>query len=73
MLVAKELRERLSNFCLVTKQTQEQAANGALLEMLDRADSDPVMRQRLDRAKALQQELETLRQELGNIGKGATA
>jgi hypothetical protein len=53
MLVDKELRERLADYCLVTKQTQERAANTALLEMLDRCDADPLMKARLDRAKEL--------------------
>jgi hypothetical protein len=30
MLVDKELRERLADYCLVTKQTQERAANVAM-------------------------------------------
>jgi hypothetical protein len=56
MVVDQEIRERLSLY------PKEKAANQALHEILDRADSDPVMKQRLARAKALQEELETLRQ-----------
>jgi hypothetical protein len=53
MQVDGELRERLANYCLVTKQTQERAANVAMRELLDRCEADPVMRERMDRAKAL--------------------
>lgn len=66
MLVDKKLRARLADYCLVTKQTQEQAANLALTELLERAAKDPAMKARLERVKALQQELEELKQ-------GATA
>jgi hypothetical protein len=34
MLVDVEIRERLSHYCMVTKPTQEKAANVALREML---------------------------------------
>jgi hypothetical protein len=53
MLVDMELREELSYYCMVTKQTQERAANQALKEMLQRIDSDPVMKERIDRAREL--------------------
>ena len=39
MLVDMEIREQLSYYCMVTKQTQEKAANQALREMLERCDS----------------------------------
>lgn len=60
MLVDKEIRERLHYFCMITKQTQERAANQALREMLDRCDGDPVMKSRLDRAKELREALDNL-------------
>jgi hypothetical protein len=34
MLVDAEIRERLSHYCMVTKQTQEKVANVAFREML---------------------------------------
>jgi hypothetical protein len=55
MLVDMELRERLSLFCMVTKQTQERAANVAMREMLERLEVDPVMKARMDNAKHLKQ------------------
>jgi hypothetical protein len=60
MLCDIELRERLSDYCLITKQTQEKAANVAIREMLDRVDADPTMKSRIDRAKTLKAELEAL-------------
>ena len=60
MLVDVELRERLSYYCMITKQRQEKAANQAIREMLDRCDSDPVMKERMDRAKSLKAELAAL-------------
>lgn len=60
MLVDVELRERLSYFCIVTKQTQEKAANQALREMLARAEDDPSMKERLQRARQLKAELQDL-------------
>lgn len=55
MLVDMEIREKLSYYCMVTKQTQENAANHALRELLQRCDSDPVIKERMDRAKELKQ------------------
>jgi hypothetical protein len=60
MLVDVELRERLSLFCMVTKQTQERAANVAMREMLARCEGDPVMKERMDRAKTLKEAMENL-------------
>jgi hypothetical protein len=60
MLVDVEIRERLSYYCMVTKQTQEKAANGALRELLERAENDPAMKERMDKAKALREELASL-------------
>jgi hypothetical protein len=60
MLVDIEIRERLSYYCMITKQTQEKAANHALREMLERAENDPVMKERMDRAKMLKEELASL-------------
>ena len=45
---------------MITKQTQEKAANQALRELLLRADSDPVMKERMDRAKSLKAEMDDL-------------
>jgi hypothetical protein len=60
MLVDVELRERLANYCLVTKQRQEKAANVAIRELLERCEADPVMRERMVRAKALKEALASL-------------
>jgi hypothetical protein len=60
MQVDVELRERLSYYCLVTKQTQERAANQALREMLQRIGDDVVMKERMDRAKSLKDALASL-------------
>jgi hypothetical protein len=60
MLVDVELRERLSTFCALTKQTQEQAGNQAIREMLERVESDPVTKQRLDRITELQELLRSV-------------
>jgi predicted transcriptional regulator len=64
MQVDTEIREQLSYFCMVTKQTQERAANQALREMLQRAESDPAIKERMDRAKALKEEMAALYQPL---------
>jgi hypothetical protein len=55
MLVDVEIREQLSYYCMVTKQTQEKAANRALRELLERCEADPVIKDRMDRAKQLKQ------------------
>ena len=60
MIVDVKIRERLSYFCMVNKLTQMQAANLALCELLERAEDDPQMRQRMDRAEALHKELASL-------------
>jgi transposase-like protein len=60
MLVDVELRERLSYYCMVTKKRQEQAANIAIREMLERAESDPVMKERMDRARSLKEAIAAL-------------
>ena len=60
MLVHAELGERLRHHCKITKQTQEQAGNQAVREMLTRPEQDPTMKARLDRVKALQEELASL-------------
>lgn len=60
MLVDKEIRERLADFCMVTKQTQERAANQALREMLERCEADPPIKERMDKAKALKAAMENL-------------
>ena len=60
MLVDVEIRERLSHYCTITKQTQERAANQALREILERSDADPVMKERVEQAKALKEALAAL-------------
>jgi|HubBroStandDraft_5_1064220.scaffolds.fasta_scaffold1795595_2 hypothetical protein len=60
MLVDFELRERLADYCTVTRQRQEKAANVAIRQMLDRCESDPVMKERMDRAKMLKEQLAAL-------------
>jgi hypothetical protein len=60
MLVAKEHREKLALYQLVTKQSQEQAANKAIGEMLKRIEQDPEMTARMQRAKELQAELASI-------------
>ena len=60
MLCDVDNRERLSYYCMVTKQTQEKAANKALREMLERAENDPAMKERMDRAKRLKEEFAKL-------------
>ena len=45
---------------MVTKQTQADAANQAVREILERLEQDPEMKQRMDRAKELQQALAAL-------------
>ena len=60
MLVDVEIRERLSHYCMMTKQTQEKAANQALREVLERAERDPAMKERMDKVKVLKEELASL-------------
>jgi hypothetical protein len=60
MLVDKELRERLADYCLVTKQTQERAANVAMREMLERCEADPMMKERMTKARALKEAMAAL-------------
>ena len=60
MLVDVEIRERLSHYCMVTKQTQEKAANLGLREMLTRCEQDHELKAKMDRVKAIKQELASL-------------
>lgn len=60
MLVDTEIRERLSHYCMVTKQTQEKAANQALRQLLERAEQDPELKARMDRAKELHEAFKNL-------------
>jgi hypothetical protein len=60
MLIAKEHRERLNHYCMVRKVTQEVAVNEMVAEGLQRIDQDPVMKQRIDRAKELQEAMDNL-------------
>ena len=71
MLVDMEIREQLSYYCMVTKQTQERAANVAIREMLQRIEThDPVMCQRIERAKELKAAMDALSQPLTRAAKG---
>jgi hypothetical protein len=70
MQVDIELREQLSYYCMVTKQTQERAANQALRELLERAENDQGMKERMDRAKMLKAEMDNL---LAPVSKSASA
>jgi hypothetical protein len=45
---------------MVTKQTQERAANQALRELLQRAEGDPAMKERIERAKNLKAMMDNL-------------
>lgn len=60
MLVDSEIRERLSNYCTVTKLTQEKAANLALRDLLARAEEDPTMRAKMDRVREIKAELASI-------------
>jgi hypothetical protein len=62
MIVDAEIRERLSHFCTVSKLTQEKAANLALREMLERCEQDPTLKSKMDRVKALKEELASIGQ-----------
>ncbi|MGA9508938.1 MAG: hypothetical protein WBV55_09985 [Candidatus Sulfotelmatobacter sp.] len=69
MLVDVEIREQLSYYCMVTKQTQEKAANVALREMLQRAENDPATKELMDRAKSLKAAMDALCQPLSRAAK----
>jgi len=60
MQVDMEIREQLSLYCMVTKQTQERAANQALRELLERCEADQTMKERMDRAKTLKEAMAAL-------------
>jgi len=60
MLVDPELRERLSLYCMVSKQTQEKAANSAIRQMLNLLEHDPEMSKKMLRAAQLKQDLQNL-------------
>ncbi len=64
MLVAKEHRDKLNTYCLIRKVTQEVAVNEMIGEALERLDGDPVIKQRMDRARDLQKQLAELYQPL---------
>jgi len=57
MLVDLDIRERLNLFCTVKKLTQEKAANLAIREMLVRIEADVELTAKMDRVKALKEEL----------------
>ena len=60
MLVAKEHREKLNQYCMVKKVTQEVAVNEMIRNGLMLIEQDPVMKAKMDRVKALQEELAAL-------------
>jgi len=60
MLVDVELREKLSLYCMISKQTQAEAANQAIKEMLERCENDRTIKERMDRAKELKAMLANL-------------
>ena len=60
MIVDVEIRERLSHYCTVTKLTQEKAANAALRLLLEQAEQDPTLKTKMDRVKAIKEELASL-------------
>jgi hypothetical protein len=60
MVIAKEHRERLALYCMVRKCTQEQAVNEMVGEALQRIEQDPAMKQRMERAKELQEAMAAL-------------
>jgi hypothetical protein len=55
-----KIRERLSHYCTVTKLTQEKAANAALRLLLEQAEQDPTLKAKMDRVKAIKEELASL-------------
>jgi GTP cyclohydrolase I len=69
MLVDREIREKLSYYCLVTRQTQERAANQALRALLERAENDPATKELMDRAKSLKAAIDALCQPLTRAAK----
>jgi hypothetical protein len=60
MIVDVEIRERLSHYCTVNKLSQEKAANLALRQMLERAEADQTLRSKMDRVKAIKEELASI-------------
>jgi hypothetical protein len=60
MIVDVEIRERLSHYCTVTKLTQEKAANAALRLLLEQAEQDQTLKTKMDRVKAIKEELASL-------------
>lgn len=60
MLVSSEHRDKLASYCLVKKVTQEVAVNGMIGEALQRVEEDPMMKQRMERAKELKAALDAL-------------
>ena len=62
MIVDTAIRERLSHYCTVTKQTQMKAANQALRLLLEQAEQDPVMKAKMDRVAEIQAELASIGQ-----------
>lgn len=55
MPVDVELRAKLSVYCLITNQTQEQATERALREMLEHVDER--IKRKMDKARAVSRKL----------------
>jgi hypothetical protein len=60
MLVSTEYREKLATYCLIRKCTQEQAVNMMIGEALERAEQDPTIKAKLDKARELRAALDAL-------------
>ena len=48
------------HYCTVAKLTQEKAANAALRLLLEQAEQDPTLKIKMDRVKAIKEELASL-------------
>jgi hypothetical protein len=61
MLVDVEIRDRLFYYCTITKQTQEKAASRRCARCWTAlSENDPLIKAKLDRVKALKEELANL-------------
>jgi hypothetical protein len=60
MLVDVKLRDRLDDYCRVKKLTQAQGANELIEKALADLENDGEMKERMDKAKMLKEELARL-------------
>jgi len=60
MLIDVDIRERLDDYCTVRKLSQQQAANELIKDALHSLDGDVEMKARMDKARALKEELANL-------------